>query len=179
MIGHLQIIDFWFANKAKWFAKDPNFDLEIKEKFLAVFDLGISGHLKHWELNPSSMLALIIVLDQFSRNMFRDSAKAFSADELACSLAKKAVQLGFDQLLDNDEQRKFLYMPFMHSESVADQALSVALFSKMNDNETLKYAKAHQDIIDRFGRFPHRNQLLGRVSSTQELEFLKLPGTSF
>lgn len=129
-------------------------------------------------LPPQAMLAALIVLDQFPRNMFRDTPRAFATDPLALALARQMVDAGLDRDFSKDE-RMFLYLPFEHSEQAADQARCCALFALLEDSELLRYAQAHKDIIDRFGRFPHRNATLGRSSTHEEIEFLKQPGSSF
>ncbi len=177
-MNHNIVIDFWFDNKPKWFVKEQEIDNLIRERFLTVYDQAINGKLKNWESKAESLLSLVIVLDQFPRNMFRDTPQAFSGDKTSLFLVKEAIKKGFDLELSSD-QRMFLYMPLMHSELLLDQELSVELYSKMDNIYTLNYAKAHRDIIVRFGRFPHRNKILGRISSVQELEFLRTPNSSF
>jgi len=172
------VIDFWFNNKQKWFVKEPEFDTLIKEKFLTIYNQAINRELENWKNKAESLLSLVLVLDQFPRNMFRDTPQAFSGDEISLFLAKEAIEKGFDLKLNSD-QRMFLYMPLMHSELLLDQKLSVELYSKMGNINTLNYAIAHHDIIVRFGRFPHRNKILGRISTLQELEFLRTPNSSF
>jgi uncharacterized protein (DUF924 family) len=172
------VIDFWFNNKQKWFVKEPEFDTLIKERFLTVYNQAINRELENWKNKAESLLSLVLVLDQFPRNMFRDTPQAFSGDEISLFLAKEAIEKGFDLKLNSD-QRRFLYMPLMHSELLLDQELSVELYSKMKNINTLNYATAHHDIIVRFGRFPHRNKILGRISTLQELEFLRTPNSSF
>ena len=172
------VIDFWFNNKQKWFVKEPEFDTLIKERFLTVYNQAINRELENWKNKAESLLSLVLVLDQFPRNMFRDTPQAFSGDEISLFLVKEAIEKGFDLKLNSD-QRMFLYMPLMHSELLLDQELSVELYSKMKNINTLNYAIAHHDIIVRFGRFPHRNKILGRISTLQELEFLRTPNSSF
>ena len=141
-------------------------------------DQEVRDELDSMANDPQGCLALIILLDQFSRNMFRGSAQAFAADEKALAHARTAVERGLDQQLP-PFQRTFVYLPFEHSESLADQDRSVALFEALGDENTYDYAVRHRDIIVRFGRFPHRNVILGRESTPEELEFLKEPGSSF
>jgi len=172
------VIDFWFNNKQKWFVKEPEFDTLIKERFLTVYDQAINRELENWKNKAESLLSLVLILDQFPRNMFRDTPQAFFGDEISLFLVKEAIEKGFDLKLNSD-QRMFLYMPLMHSELLLDQELSVELYSKMENINTLNYAIAHHDIIVRFGRFPHRNKILGRISTLQELEFLRTPNSSF
>jgi hypothetical protein len=172
------IIDFWFTNKPKWFLKEPEFDALIKKKFFVVYNQVINNELDSWSRKAEDILSLILVLDQFPRNMFRDTPKAFSGDKLALALAKEAIKKEFGLKL-NQEKRMFLYMPLMHSELLPDQELSVELFSKINNINILNYAITHHDIISKFGRFPHRNKILGRVSTPEEVAFLSTPNSSF
>jgi uncharacterized protein (DUF924 family) len=175
-----QVIDFWFSNQDKWFIKDPQFDLAITNQFLPLYQEAAESKLDEWQKEPLSMLALIIILDQFPRNMFRDDKRAYDLDKLAVSLTKKAIKLGFNQELNgNGEYLKFLYMPLMHSESFSNQKLSLKLFGELADKKTGQYARAHYDIILLFHRFPHRNKILNRISTRQEIEFLKSPDSSF
>ena len=173
-----EIINFWFAevNKKKWFMKDPNFDKLITEKFLPVYEQISRGVLDSWKNTPEGILALIIVLDQFSRNMFRGQKKSFDTDAQALLLAKQAIATKMDKRLPAFYQ-KFIYMPFIHSEALQDQNLSLQLF--VSDPETYGYAIKHREIIEKFGRFPHRNNLLGRQSTPEELHFLQLPNSAF
>lgn len=172
------IIDFWFTNKPKWFLKEPEFDALIKKKFFVVYNQVINNELASWNSKAEDILSLILVLDQFPRNMFRDTPKAFLGDKLALSWAKEAIKKQFDLKLNQDE-RMFLYMPLMHSELLLDQEFSVELYSKINNINILNYAIAHHDIISKFGRFPHRNKILGRVSTLEEIVFLSTPNSSF
>lgn len=179
MIDPKRILHFWFRHEAHWFAKDPKFDEQVLNEFVDVFEFAMAGGLDHWALEAENLLALIIVLDQFPRNMFRQTPKAFSGDEKAILFTKLGVDKGLDQKLDMHTYLQFFYMPLMHSESLADQELSVELYGQLKDELTLKFAKAHRDIIATFGRFPHRNRILGRVSTPEELAFLEKPGSSF
>ncbi|MEL6927344.1 MAG: DUF924 family protein [Cyanobacteria bacterium J06600_6] len=174
------ILDFWFDKETKplWFKKQEEFDRQIKEQFLDIYQLAKTGAFKVWRNDPASTLALIIVLDQFPRNMFRDNAQAFATDNQAVELTKYAVQHNYHLEL-TDEQQTFLYMPLMHSEDRQDQAKSIELFQALGRENNLKFAIKHQQIIDRFQRFPHRNKILGRKSTTAEQEFLSQPGSSF
>ncbi len=175
-----QVIDFWFSNQDKWFAKDPQFDLIITNQFLSLYKEAAESKLDEWQKEPLSMLALIIILDQFPRNIFRDDKRAYDLDKLAVSLTKKAIKLGFNkELQGNSNYLKFLYMPLMHSENLDDQKLSLKLFEELADIKTYQYARAHYDIILLFRRFPHRNKILKRTSTRQEIEFLKSPNSSF
>jgi len=175
-----KILDFWFKEtpSTKWFDKDPSFDKKIRDLFLETYDAAKAGNIYSWKEGVDSYLALVILFDQFPRNMFRGDGKAFETDSLALKIAKKAIKKGLDKELGAIE-RKFLYMPFMHSENLEDQRESVKLFSLMEDQETTKYAIQHANIIEKFSRFPHRNKILKRQSSKEEELFLKTPGSSF
>jgi len=173
------VIDFWFKeiDSKKWWVKDDAFDQQLREKFGEVHSAAVKCELFHWRENAPGRLAEVIVLDQFSRNMFRGSPLSFTADPLALALAQEAIRIGADKELSED-QRSFLYMPFMHSESAAIHNVAVQLFSQPDGN-TMEYELKHKAIIDRFGRYPHRNEVLGRESTEEELEFLKQPNSSF
>ncbi|HLH48863.1 MAG TPA: DUF924 family protein [Roseiarcus sp.] len=167
-----EIIQFWReAGSDKWFAADEAFDREIRARFLAAHEAAARDELAAWEERPQDALALLILLDQFPRNIFRRSAHAFAADPLARRAAAKALAHGFDRATDK-ALRLFFYLPFMHSEALADQDRSLLLFEALGDAEQLKYAVIHRDIIARFGRFPHRNRVLGRVTTPEEQRFL-------
>lgn len=175
------IIEFWFSDRvrAHWWGKDPAFDQEIRDRFEDTYRRAMAGDLATWRETPEGRLAEIIVLDQFSRNMFRDRAAAFAQDPLARQLTHQAVASGADQEL-TPRQCSFLYMPLMHSEDVADHEEAVRLFASHPDlANNLKFEYRHKAIIDRFGRYPHRNAILGRTSTPEELEFLSQPGSSF
>jgi uncharacterized protein (DUF924 family) len=173
-----QVLDFWFGvDPKKWYAKDDAFDAEIRQRFLSTYEAAAAGRLTDWEETPESALALVIVLDQFSRNMFRVSPRTFAADALALAAAKHAVERGFDQKLEL-AKRNFFYLPFMHSEDLADQERCVILVRQNSDENTLKFAELHADIIRRFGRFPHRNALLSRATTPEEQAFLDAGGFS-
>jgi uncharacterized protein (DUF924 family) len=172
------VLDFWRAAGAdKWFEKDDGFDRAIREGFLATYEAAARGELGDWEKTPDGALALVIVLDQFSRNMFRNDARAFAADPLALAAAGRAIAAGFDRRIDRDLV-PFLYMPLMHSENIDDQRRCVELFAAHGDPNNLKFAKIHEDIIARFGRFPHRNKVLGRATTPEEQTFLEQGGFS-
>ncbi|MGH7438930.1 MAG: DUF924 family protein [Polyangiaceae bacterium] len=171
------VLTFWFVDPARWWRKDPAFDDEIRGRFLGLHEAVRRGEREDWRETPRGALAYVIVLDQFSRNMFRGSSGSFESDAQALAAARGALDRAFDRGLSADE-RQFLYMPFMHSEEIADQDRCVALFAS-EAPESLSFAEKHRDIIRRFGRFPHRNALLGRQSTTMELEFLRQPGSSF
>jgi uncharacterized protein (DUF924 family) len=180
MITALDILKFWFEelNDNQRFAKNDEIDQKIRDRYTSTFNDALSNKLKPWRETPEGRLAEIIVLDQFSRNMFRDSPKAFSGDNLALRLAQEAVAKGEDKKIPI-EQRSFLYMPYMHSENMKVHEKAVTLFSQSGLEYNLKYEMMHKKIIDRFGRYPHRNKVLGRVSTTEELDFLKEEGSSF
>ena len=186
------IYDFWFGgmgldefgqSRKAWFVKDPVFDEEIRRRFLATLESAERGELQHWRDDPKHSLSFIVLLDQFPRNMFRDTPRAFATDAMALDTARFAMERSYDQGFISVE-RIFFYLPFEHSESLADQARCVALVQALVDKDPsradfLDYAKRHQEVISRFGRFPHRNRILGRVSTEAEIEFLKQPGSSF
>ncbi len=179
------ILSFWFGDpnspdygnsKSFWFQSTPPLDLEIRENFEDVYKQAINNDLDSLMETPEGCLALIILLDQFPRNMYRGTSQAFASDPKALDVAKFALSEGFDQNLSSF-QKMFLYLPFEHSENLKDQEKSVELFKALNDEEGLEYAIQHRDIITRFGRFPHRNSILGRINTPEELLFLKNPGT--
>jgi uncharacterized protein (DUF924 family) len=193
------VLDFWLgaldpqgqadaAHAARWFAKDDAFDQEIAARFGALYDAVAKRQHEDWLATPRGRLAYVIVLDQFSRNMFRGSPRTFERDGQALAAAQEGVARGDDKRLGLDE-RSFLYLPFMHSEELAMQDRAVALFTalvadappelKEKRTAALGYAQKHRDIIARFGRFPHRNTTLGRTSTGDEWEFLKQPGSGF
>jgi uncharacterized protein (DUF924 family) len=178
-----EVRDFWFKRDRKdWFEKNPVFDAEIRTRFLPLYEQAMRDELKSWREKPGSCLALVILLDQFPRNMFRGSAKAFAADSLARDAARAILEKGWDKAMTPDE-RMFAYLPFEHSESLADQERCLALMKEIavfpETADLPKWALAHLDIIRRFGRFPHRNAALGRASTPEEVDFLKQPGSSF
>ncbi len=167
------ILHFWFEEhgSADWFAKSDVFDAEIREKFSEVHRKAATGEIAAWRMTMRGRLAEIIVLDQFSRNMFRGTPKAFAYDGLALHLAQEAVATGYlDDL--KPAERTFLLMPYMHSESPDVHIESLRLFTSLGNEEALRYERAHKDIIDRFGRYPHRNAILGRTSTLDEEAFL-------
>lgn len=171
-----QVLDFWFsAGPQKWFSKDDAFDGAIRERFLPAYEAAAAGRLTDWEATPEGALALVIVLDQFPRNMFRGSPRTFATDALALGVAKQSITQGFDMQLGLPK-RNFFYLPFMHSENLADQERCVELSRRSGDQNTLKYAELHTDIIRRFGRFPHRNAVLGRATTPEEQAFLDAGG---
>ena len=175
-----EILDFWFEelDGTHRFAKDPGLDAMMRERFGAVLQSAARGELFKWRTTPQGRLAEIIVLDQFSRKIHRDTAAAFTQDAQALTLAQELVASGQDYILET-MQRTFTYMPYMHSESLLVHAQGVALFSQPGMENTLDFENRHKAIIERFGRYPHRNAILGRTSTPQELEFLQSPGSSF
>lgn len=165
------ILDFWFKEvefKQK-FQKSDEFDQLIKSRFLETYEQALQGQYDEWKHSAKGILAMVILFDQFPRNMFRGEGKAFATDQLALHLAKHAVANHYDQNMDENE-KMFLYMPFMHSEDMADQDMSLKLFAPFP--LSFDYAVAHKDIIERFGRFPHRNEALSRESTAAEIEFM-------
>jgi uncharacterized protein (DUF924 family) len=174
------ILQFWFIDLSdqQRFAKDVTVDALMRERFGSVLQAAARGELFKWRATPQGRLAEIVVLDQFSRNIYRDTAAAFAQDAQALTLAQELVASGQDYVLEAG-RRTFAYMPYMHSESPLIHAQAVALFSQAGMADTLAYELRHKDIIDRFGRFPHRNAVLGRLSTAEELEFLTQPGSSF
>jgi len=174
-------LKFWFerTEPGQWFKKDLAFDARVREGFLVLHEALVSRGNNNGLLSDAyTALAAVIVMDQMSRNMFRDTPRAFAADAKALRLAKAAIARGFDAGLTKD-QRLFLYLPFEHSEDRRSQARSVALIRSLGDPELQKWAEAHKAVIDRFGRFPHRNGVLGRAPTREEVEFLKQPDSSF
>jgi uncharacterized protein (DUF924 family) len=177
-----KILKFWFGEGSdpdyakRWFAPNAVFDQACRNGFLADYERAAAGELDLWQDRASGALALILLLDQFPRNMFRNSARAFATDSRALAAAKAAIARGFDRALSAQE-RAFIYLPFEHSENSADQDYSVQLFLVLASEhpemaEYIGYAEGHREIIRRFGRFPHRNRVLGRISTPEEMEFL-------
>ena len=175
-----QVLSFWFERHepAQWWAKEPAFDAAIRSEFGALHASAAKGELHDWREGPDGRLAEIIVLDQFSRNLYREDPRAFACDGMALALAQEAVRIGADRSVDH-ARRKFFYMPYQHSESPRIQEIAVTLFESLDDPESLKYELQHKAIIDRFGRYPHRNEALGRQSTAEEIAFLKTPDSSF
>lgn len=174
------ILRFWFeeTDPAKWWAKDDAFDQLIRGRFSGVHARATRCELFEWRTEARGRLAEIIVLDQFSRNMFRGSPLAFASDALALVLAQEAIAVRADAALSPTE-RSFLYLPFMHSESLKIHALALELYRKNGIQSNLDFELRHKQIIERFGRYPHRNGILGRQSTDEEIEFLKQPGSGF
>ena len=165
------IIDYWFSEKSKqfWFASTPSVDKEITSRYESVWEKAASGGLSSWGEIADGSVALIIILDQFPLNMFRGKAKGFKTESMAVEVALNAIDNGFDEEMDN-EKLLFLFMPLMHSENLDHQNLQVYLFEKYNFN--LDFSKHHRDLVKKFGRFPHRNEILGRMSTMEELDYL-------
>jgi uncharacterized protein (DUF924 family) len=175
-----QILAFWFdeIDPKSWWAADPDFDTLIKNRFLVVLNHAAQGELFSWRGEPKGRLAEIIVLDQFSRNIHRNTPGAFAQDSMALVLAQEAVARGVHDSLSTTE-RGFLFLPYMHSESRLIHVEAERLYREHAAPNNYEFELKHKAIIDRFGRYPHRNQILGRVSSAEEVEFLKQPGSGF
>lgn len=168
------VLDFWFVEhgEADWFGGKPEFDAELARRFADTHAAVARGEAAWWRQSPGGRLAEIIVLDQFSRQLYRKRPEAFASDTMALALAQQAVAAGADRLLE-PRRRKFLYMPFMHSESLeVHDREALPLFASLGEEETLHYEQAHRDCIARFGRYPRRNEALGRVSPPEELEYI-------
>jgi uncharacterized protein (DUF924 family) len=166
------ILAFWReAGRDAWYERNDAFDAEVRRRFLALWQQAAAGRLASWEESDDGALALVIVLDQFPRNMFRGTPEAFASDAPARDVARRAIDRGADHRID-PVLLEFLYLPFMHSEHLPDQLHCVALFQDTDNAENLQYAREHADIIRRFGRFPHRNRLLGRDTTPDEQAFL-------
>lgn len=175
-----EVINFWFKEiePAQWWKKDTDFDRQLVANFADVHSAANRCELFKWRKTAEGRLAEIIVLDQFSRNMFRDTPQSFASDPLALVLAQEAISVGADLQL-NSVQRSFLYMPYMHSESLLIHEVAVELFRKNGGQSNLDFEIKHKKIIERFGRYPHRNRILGRQSTDEEIGFLSQPGSSF
>ena len=182
-----EVLDFWFGapgsvehgkSRAEWFKKSDAFDALIRTRFAALHVQAAAGQLAHWRDSPLTLLALIIVLDQLPRNLFRDSPQAFATDAMALDCAQRMTALQWDQRL-NEVERQFCYLPFEHAEDIGAQRTCIQLFRALGHADLLNWAQKHCDIIERFGRFPHRNALLGRAFTPEEIEFLKQPGSRF
>ena len=172
------ILAFWReAGRERWYTKDAAFDADVRGRFLDVWQKAAAGELSSWETSDTGALALVIILDQFPRNMFRDDVRTYSSDPLARAVATRAIGRGADQRIEA-ALLEFLYMPLMHSEHLADQQRCVELFRKAGNTNNLGYAEDHADIIRRFGRFPHRNRILGRITTPEEQAFLDHDGFS-
>lgn len=180
MLTDKDVLDFWFQELSPkdWFSGDKALDEVIAERFGALHEQARQGELYQWRVTPEGRLAEVIVLDQFSRNLFRGTPESFASDPMALALAQEAVASGADERL-TPEQRTFLYMPYMHSESLKIHEEAVQLFKSNGIENNLDFEYRHKAIIERFGRYPHRNEILGRASTADEIEFLKQPGSSF
>ncbi|AFY35320.1 DUF924 family protein [Calothrix sp. PCC 7507] len=191
MLQARDVLDFWFGHpdepgygkpQAFWFNKTPDFDQELRSKFLKEYQKAADGYLDDWIDSPNTCLALILLLDQFPRNMFRGTPEAFATDWEALSAAQQAIAQGYDRLF-LPVQRWFIYLPFEHSENLEHQHHSVKLFQELSHDpesaSAIEYAFQHMEIIKRFGRFPHRNIILGRTSTPEEKEFLLQPNSLF
>ena len=165
------VLDYWFSEKSKqfWFASTPQVDNEIKVRFEGVWEKAADGEYSQWRDTADGSVALIVILDQLPLNMFRSDPKGFQTENMAVEVALNAINNGFDEEL-NDEKLLFLFMPLMHSENIDHQNLQVYLFDKYNFN--LEFSKHHRDLVKKFGRFPHRNEILGRMSTMEELDYL-------
>jgi len=192
MPGHWpDVIEFWFGEpgsverglpRKAWFAKSDAFDAQIGDRFSEDIEAAAAGRLDAWQDTPLAALALVILLDQFPRNVFRGTPRAFATDSRALAVARRIVERGFDMAYVPVE-RAFAYLPFEHAEDLETQREALALFAKLppcsSSASYLDYARRHHDVIARFGRFPHRNEILGRASTPEEIEFLAQPGSGF
>ncbi|ABZ77971.1 protein of unknown function DUF924 [Shewanella halifaxensis HAW-EB4] len=174
------IIHFWFEEiePKQWWIKDNEFDALIKQRYAGLLATAVQGELYHWRATPEGRLAEIIVLDQFSRNIYRDTPQSFAADPIALVLAQEAVALNTDSKLKT-KQVPFLFMPYMHSESSVVHEVALRLFGREAAQDNLDFELRHKAIIDQFGRYPHRNAILSRESTPEEIAFLQQPGSSF
>jgi uncharacterized protein (DUF924 family) len=187
-----EVLDFWFtpdpgqpadAMRTAWFKKDAAFDAKIRDRFGALIDQAIGGGLPDWDQQgPAGALARILLLDQFTRNAYRGTARAFAGDQRALATAEEAVARGFDREL-TPRERWFMYMPFEHAESIPAQHRSIELFAalaqEMQDDDALAWARKHAEVVFKFGRYPHRNAILGRTSTPEEEAYLRTPGAGF
>lgn len=180
MLTDKDVLDFWFQELSPkdWFSGDKALDEAIAQRFGALHEQARQGELYRWRSSAEGRLAEVIVLDQFSRNLHRGTPESFASDPMALALAQEAVAGGADERL-TPEQRTFLYMPYMHSESLKIHEEAVRLFKSNGIENNLDFEYRHKAIIERFGRYPHRNEILGRASTAEEIEFLKQPGSSF
>lgn len=168
-----ELIAFWFSEPVskRWFNSTPTFDNELRERYAGLYEQAARGQLTAWQASAQGSLALVILLDQIPLNIFRGQAQSFASEAQARDVAGRAIERGFERQFD-DAQKAFLYMPFMHSEDLADQERSVALYSAAGLDSNLRFARHHRELIRRFGRFPHRNAILGRASTAEEIEYL-------
>ena len=176
-----EVLAFWFGETRprQWFAKDTAFDALVRDHFLGLTRQALAGELDAWSTEPTGALALVLLLDQFPRQIWRDTAMAFAGDPQALALSLKAVERGWLEAEPEQARRQFWLMPLMHSENLAVQEEALPLFERFTDSRTLEFARRHRDVIARFGRFPHRNAVLGRESRSEELAFLQTPGARF
>jgi uncharacterized protein (DUF924 family) len=176
-----EILRFWFDQTPprRWFAKDPAFDAVLRDRWIGLSQAAIAGELAGWGNNPEGCLALVLLLDQFPRQIWRESPMAFAGDEQALELSQRAVARGWLAGETEQARRQFWLMPQMHAEDLAVQEAALPLFERFTDARTTGFARRHRDVIARFGRFPHRNAVLGRQSSGEELAFLQTPGSRF
>lgn len=176
------ILDFWFVETqpAQWFQVNPDFDQLVIDRFSEPYEMAARGEFDEWKNNADGTLALCILLDQMPRNMFRGTPKAFATDKKALIISKFAISKGLDQVL-TPQKRRFLYLPFEHSENINDQKTCVELFEKMKDDDPLgyDYAVRHLKVIEKYNRFPHRNKILGRDNTPEEEEYLAQPNAGF
>ena len=176
-----EVLEFWFVQSRprQWFAKDPAFDAMLQQRFQGLTRRALSGELDAWGTEAAGGLALVLLLDQFPRQIWRDTAMAFAGDPQALALSQKAVELGWVAAESAQARRQFWLMPLMHAEELGVQEAALTLFERFSDSRTVDVASRHRDVIVRFGRFPHRNAALGRISSAEELGFLQTPGSRF
>jgi uncharacterized protein (DUF924 family) len=168
-----EVVAFWCAaGKDRWFEANAEFDAAVRDRFLATHEAAAAGRLARWPQTPEGALALLLLLDQFPRNMFRGAPRAFATDREARRAAQVALDRGFDRQVDL-ALRTFFYVPFMHSEKLADQEHCLPLYRAHGDTEGIRYAEIHLDAIRRFGRFPHRNAILGRTSTAEEIAYFE------
>lgn len=177
-----EVLSFWFEESTpqQWFQKNESYDEEIRDRFMVTYDMARKDLCIDWTRDVDGVLALCLILDQFPRNMFRDTPKSFETDGKALLIVKEALHKGYDALL-NPVKRRFMYLPFMHSENLTEQKRSVSLFKAMEETDpvTYDYAIKHYEVIEKFGRFPHRNATLDRESTEEELNYLSIPGAGF
>jgi uncharacterized protein (DUF924 family) len=176
-----EVLAFWFeaASPSQWFLKDPAFDHQVRERFIGLTRQAVAGELAAWGRQPHTGLALVLLLDQFPRQIWRGSAMAFSGDGAALALSQSGVANGWVAAETDQARRQFWLMPLMHAEDLAVQEAAGPLFEQFTDARTAAFARRHLEVIARFGRFPHRNDSLARVSSSEELAFLQTPGSGF
>lgn len=172
------VLDFWFSERVRalWFQSTPAFDAELCQRFVTTWQVARSGLLDDWADTGGGALALVIVLDQFPLNMYRGQSDSFATEAAARNIARRAIESGVDRQIDNN-RRAFLYLPFMHSEALSDQEYALQLFAQPGLEGNLKWARHHRDIVQRFGRFPHRNAIIGRASTAEEIVYLASEGS--